>query len=160
MVLQHALETCRVEDANYFICMLLEAGARRFRGELYMEVNVFNYVSPEEVDLIFAELEDIQDELSSAYEDETIAKQNIEKANVGLARQEDFKWGRNETEREAQSREFVPKLWNELDRVQAVIKELQGQKRIQELKLDRIKLLRDLFQTKTFDIDVERIKPS
>jgi hypothetical protein len=158
--LQYVCETLRVESANPWILKLLEAGARRFRGELYMNANIFNYVSPEEIDDIFDKLIEIQEELDDAYADESIAKQNIEKANVGMARQEGFKWGRNETEREAQSREFVPKLWNELDRVQAVINELQGAKRIQELMLDRIELLRDMFSTKEYDIPSEKLGAS
>ena len=125
-----------------------------------MNANIFNYVSPAEIDDIFDKLIEIQEELDNAYIDETIALQNVEKANVGMARQEGFKWGSNDTVREAQSREFVPKLWNELDRVRAVIEELKGEKRIQELTLKRIEFLQGMFSTNEYDIPSENLGAS
>jgi hypothetical protein len=159
-VLLHVLENFRDHDQNKFMLMLLEAGARRFRGETLMQANVFNYVSPSEVDTIYKELESLHHELVQHLDAELEAKQAIARADAQMSSYIDFKWGRNDTEREAQSRENAGVFWDAFDKAVVGIKSVENRKKLQYIKLERIKLLRDLFTTNSFDIDLKDASPS
>lgn len=154
MALQHVLETFSLGDDNPFVLMLLEAGARRFKGELYMQTNIFNYVSPQEVLDLFEKRKEVNKELRDLYKEKADTERKISRAEVGMTRQEDFKWGRNDKERETQSREFIPKLWNELDRIKLKIDETQAKKSDLDIDKEQIELLTNLFQTGVYEVDV------
>jgi len=116
-----------------------------------MATNILQYVTPDQVDEAYEVLIDITKKLQEKYTLERDLKAQIKEREAILSATEDFKWGRNDTEREAQSRDFSPDQWGAYDALKAEMSELQGQKRVAELEIERMNLIKSMFQTVEFD---------
>ena len=126
-----------------------------------MQVNVFNYVSPLEVDNVFKKLMGFEIELVGFMEAEDKAKLDISLADAKMVADDpDFKWGRNDTERTAQSRNNATAAYEALAQAQANVKLIESRRKQVRIDVERIKLLRDLFNTSDYDIDAKDVSPS
>jgi hypothetical protein len=125
-----------------------------------MNSNVFNYISPDKVRESFTVKAEAEGVLNDLLIDEMSAKQTIARAGALAAEDPNFKWGRNDTEREAQSRELAPEAWADLDAIQVNIRKVKGEQRINNIDIDYLRLMIDLFKTSEFEIPTEQRSPA
>jgi hypothetical protein len=125
-----------------------------------MTQNIFNYVSPDEVTTLYDHIRQCTQKLQALIVEKARAKQAIEVKNAELTEDIDFKWGRNDTERNAQSRENFPDGWKKLDTLEASVKEWEANLAIHKVGVEEIRLLRDLFMTNEYEIPADKRSPA
>lgn len=156
------LETCRCDDnTNAFMLMLLEAGARRFRGENMMETNVFNYISVQEVNDIYKTRITLIGELSNVQLQQMLAEQSIMIAKAKKAQEDpDFDWGKNVEMRELTARRLFPNEYAKISEAEQEIKKIERRMDVNKLEMERISFIKNMFLTNVFDLGAEEVSPS
>jgi hypothetical protein len=139
-------------EANPFYELMLVDAARKWRGEFMSTLTITSFVMPDEINKVFEQLKfwTVKDQ-ELLMEKKALSNERSE-AEARISTDPEFKWGKNETEREAQFRVAFPDIAKRIDANVLAIQDASNQRAMFRLELERIQTLIDLFKTTSLEV--------
>jgi hypothetical protein len=139
-------------EINPFSEMMLTTAVRRWRSEIMATLTITSYVVPEDIERVFGTFKHWTDQVKrlEATEGRVALIRKGEEAD--MASNPDFKWGKNETEREAQFRIAYPETAKLSNETEVALKDAKDMLARVEVDLKRIRYFIDFFKTTTIEV--------
>lgn len=134
---------------NPFHVIMINSAIDTWRGENPMaNMHITDYVTPIQVIELHDQLKSWKEKYDALLLRQKTVKEELQVAKAELpSKDPDFKWGKNETERDAQARALLPELHEKAALVEEEIVELKGYKDQIELEIRKIGMLIAMFST-------------
>jgi hypothetical protein len=131
--------------------MLVDA-ARKWRGEFMSTLTITSFVMPDEINKVFEGLKYWTLKLTELRSEKQAVQIQRTASEALMASNPEFKWGKNETEREAQVRNYAPDVCNKADEIERLLQDAINQVALLKVELERIQTLIDLFKTTSLEV--------
>jgi len=139
-------------EINPFAESLLETAVERWRENLMATLSITSFVLPQDIESVYARLKDWTQKQKDLESERKLLLIERETAEALMANAQDFKWGKNETEREAQFRSAEPTLAKRIDDNEKLLKDAANQVALINIDVKRIEALLSYFQTKIIEV--------
>ena len=150
LAMMHAVEG---QEINPFEEIMLSEAVLIWKERRWMDTKITQWLSPEKINEVFSRMREIVEGVQKTQIIITNVKAEIEKGKAKMASAPDFKWGSNDTVRDAQIEQAMPDLTARLREAKMDEQKLLDQKEIQLLTIQQMNMLIDFF--KVFNVSGE-----
>lgn len=134
------------QEINPFMEITLAEGVIRWKERRIMDDKLIKWVTPELINETYSRMRACIENMQKEEVNKTKLKAELELAKAKLAATPDFKWGSNDTVRDAQIAGAFPELVKKQQDSVLAVQKLHDEKEIIQLTLDQMNMTIDFFR--------------
>ena len=134
------------QEINPFYELLLADGALRWKESKLMDDKLTKWITPELINSTFARMRANIEQLHDVQVRQTEVKIALEKAKAQMGANPDFKWGANDTVRDAQIANAYPDLVTKSNALKIEAQKLSDQRELIKLDVEEINVMIDFYK--------------
>jgi hypothetical protein len=143
LAMMHATEG---QEINPFQELMLAEGVILWKERKFMDSKITTWITPEAIDKTFSRMRETVQKLQTAQVEITMAKMAVDEARAKMEDDPDFKWGKNDTEREAQVTRAYPNVVRAVKDANLKAQKLSDERELIVLDLQQIRIMIDFFK--------------